>query len=164
VKAKFNGSQSAWAESAVSRLVSWKLNTLGAWCDSVSVTKGMPYTRALGLGKDFDTWARGMFPDVFNPAWETRVKSLAMAGCSPYRNDPLMIGYFLDNEVPYPPIRSVCCHDVASHTLVARTDVVGRRLAFGGQHSRPHAHHNERNSARARPCLVVREEQVSEHR
>jgi hypothetical protein len=99
VKVKYGGSQSAWADSVVSRLLSWKLNTLGAWADTVVVTKGMPYTRALKLGQGFDTWAKGLFPDVFDPAWETRVNSLAVSGCSPYRTDPLLIGYFLDNEV-----------------------------------------------------------------
>lgn len=110
VKRKFGGSQSSWADSVTSRLVSWNLNTMGAWCDSVAISKGMPYTREIGLGKNFGTWARGMFPDVFDPAWETRVNGLAMDRCSPYRTDPLLIGYFLNNEVtthllpPNPPI------------------------------------------------------------
>ncbi|ELR18241.1 EGFlike domain containing protein [Acanthamoeba castellanii str. Neff] len=97
VKAKF-GSQSAWADSVVSRLNSWKLNTLGAWSDTVVITKGLPYTRALSLGKGFDTWLGGLFPDVFNPAWAASVMTEAQAGCSPYRNDTKLIGYFLDNE------------------------------------------------------------------
>jgi hypothetical protein len=128
VKAKFGGSQSAWADSAVSRIYSWKLNTLGAWCDSEAVTKGMPYTRALGLGKNFDTWARGMFPDVFDPAWETRVKSQAMSGCSPYRNDKLLIGYFLDNEVRAPSLHiPFRMRDASAVLCLTRThaDVVG---------------------------------------
>ena len=98
MKNKF-GNQSAWADSVVSRLNSWKLNTLGAWSDTVVITKGLPYTRALSLGKDFDTWLGGMFPDVFNPAWAASVMTKAQAGCSPYRNDTKLIGYFLDNEV-----------------------------------------------------------------
>jgi hypothetical protein len=99
VKAKFNSSQSAWADSVVSRLTSWNLNTLGAWSDSVVITKGMPYVRALSFGNGFGTWLKGLFPDVFDPAWEASVLSKAKSGCLPLRNDPTLIGYFLDNEV-----------------------------------------------------------------
>jgi agarase len=98
VKAKF-GNQSAWADSVVSRIDSWKLNTLGAWADSVVITKGMPYTRALSLGKTSGPWLNGLFPDVFDPAWIASVDTKANSGCTPYRNDPTLIGYFLDNEV-----------------------------------------------------------------
>ncbi|ELR22317.1 agarase, putative [Acanthamoeba castellanii str. Neff] len=106
VKAKF-GNQSAWADSVVSRIDSWKLNTLGAWADSVVITKGMPYTRALSLGKTSGPWLNGLFPDVFDPAWIASVDTKANSGCTPYRNDPTLIGYFLDNEMWWGPIGSV---------------------------------------------------------
>jgi agarase len=99
VSAKFNNNQSAWADSVVSRMASWKLNTLGAWADTVVITKGMPYTRILGFAQGFGSWLEGTFPDVFDPAWEAATYDKAAQLCTPLRNDPNLIGYFLDNEV-----------------------------------------------------------------
>jgi hypothetical protein len=60
VSTKFSNNQSAWADSAVERMASWKLNTLGAWADNVVITKGMPYTRILGFGEGFGSWLEGL--------------------------------------------------------------------------------------------------------
>lgn len=104
VSAKFSNNQSAWADSVVSRLTSWKLNTLGAWADTVVITKGMPYTRILGVASGFGSWLAGTFPDVFDPAWEAATYDKAAQQCTPLRNDPNLIGYFLDNEVMWGPM------------------------------------------------------------
>jgi hypothetical protein len=99
VAAKFNNNQSAWADSAVARLTSWNLNTLGAWGDTMVITKGMPYTRVLGFG----SFQGAIFPDVYDPAWEASTLEKAKAICEPLRNDPNLIGYFLDNEMMWGP-------------------------------------------------------------
>jgi agarase len=102
-KVKFNNNQSAWADSAVARLDSWNFNTLGAWSDSVVTTKGMPWTRDLQLAKGYSRWLNGLFPDVFDPVWEDMALSKAKSLCLPVRNDPTLLGYFIDNEVTPPP-------------------------------------------------------------
>jgi hypothetical protein len=98
VLAKY-GNQSAWADSTVQRLHSWNFNTLGSWSDSVVVAKGLPYTRMLAFVGSFGSWLAGTFPDVFDPAWEAWTLQQAQTLCAPVRNDPTLIGYFIDNEV-----------------------------------------------------------------
>lgn len=56
----------------------------------------MPYTVILNFAQDGNG---GAFPDVFDLAWEASTLVKAAALCGPVRNDPLLLSYFLDNEV-----------------------------------------------------------------
>jgi len=59
----------------------------------------MAYTSFLGFQNGFGDWLSGLFPDVFDPAWNQSIFSIAEKICVPLRNDPYLIGYFSDNEV-----------------------------------------------------------------
>ena len=48
-------------------------------------------------------WAKGIFPDVFDPEWEQKVYKEAERACAPRKNDPYLIGYFTDNELRFGP-------------------------------------------------------------
>jgi agarase len=48
------------------------------------------------------TWtetSRRIFPDVFDPAWEARVRAVAERECGPRRGSANLLGYFPDNEL-----------------------------------------------------------------
>ncbi len=107
VSAKY-GTEEKWAEEAARRLLSWNFNVLGA-NSSVSVRyRGLPHTEFVSFGSSFADrsdivpkvhWTG--FPDVFDPAFGTFCDRLAKERCAPYRDDPWLVGYFLDNELEW---------------------------------------------------------------
>lgn len=93
------GSQTVWADATIGRLQSWNFNTLGAWSDSVVTSMGFPYTVVLPfVTKDFIP-PGCYFPDLWDPDWERETNATAKSIIVPIRNDPALVGYFLDNEV-----------------------------------------------------------------
>ncbi|MBN2452450.1 MAG: hypothetical protein JXR77_18840, partial [Lentisphaeria bacterium] len=98
----------AWAATAVSRLRVWGFNTLGAWSSALVESAGMPYCHILDIGRRATgqsltrpprggaPWA--WFPDVFGAAFEEGARRVAREACGPRRDDPCLVGYFLDNE------------------------------------------------------------------
>ncbi len=107
VQAKF-GSEEKWAASAVSRLKAWGFNTLGAGHSETTRHRGLAHTVFLSLGTAFTaygdiaprtTWTG--FPDVFDPRFAQFCAIEARKQCAPHRNDPWLLGYFLDNELEW---------------------------------------------------------------
>ena len=122
VKDKF-GSNQTWANSE-SRFLREDVgfNSFGAWGNTSEIknleTK-MPYTvilspmgnyisylKSRGLEKDAFNGAQSWegypydFPMVFDEAFEQRVNSTISAAAG-YKNDKYLIGYFIDNEIPW---------------------------------------------------------------
>ena len=83
-------STSAWESAQVTRLRTWGFNTIGPFSDFSTFSAQMPYTDLLSMasGKDW-----------FAPAFSANAQKIAQAQCAPLRNDPNLIGYFLDSEV-----------------------------------------------------------------
>jgi hypothetical protein len=86
---------SAWWSATANRLRAWGFNTLGGWAEDGAIAKHeMPYVVSLHLGK----WVGAPWEDVTAPdaleTIRTLVRSLAQ-----YRDDPQLIGYFIDNEL-----------------------------------------------------------------
>jgi hypothetical protein len=92
-----------WAKKAdVPRLKSWGFN-------SSEPDTGMPYAIDVKFFRPnkrpfpivhraaYPPWVT--FPDVFDPEWPRQCQELAQQVLGPRAQDPLMIGYFLDNEV-----------------------------------------------------------------
>lgn len=98
------GTADKWAQEAVNRLRSWGFNTIGSWCGHETFDKGMPYTIILNLGSSVGAdWLKGTFPDVFSPKFQNTVEARARALCSSRASNPLLIGYFTDNELRWGP-------------------------------------------------------------
>ena len=107
----------AWASNTVARLRSWGFNALGAGCDNADL-KGFGLGRtvflALGdsatsdnekdhehyLAKNFHTPGTA-FPNVFNPDFAERCDRAAAKACAANRDDPEVLGYFIDNELAW---------------------------------------------------------------
>ena len=90
----FFPSLDAWRQAVGEQLAGWGFNTRGGWSDP-SPAIGLPLMVDLELGRN------SMFHwfDPFDPAMEETTLKLARELTAPYRNDPLLIGYFSDNEV-----------------------------------------------------------------
>jgi hypothetical protein len=91
------GDQKKWAAATLKRLDDWNVNTIGAW----SALRGKPYVIELSLGYSY--------ADVFSDDFEKHVKDRAREvlkdiGAEDYATldkDPLLIGYFTDNELSW---------------------------------------------------------------
>ncbi|MGC9003949.1 MAG: beta-galactosidase [bacterium] len=102
------GSEDKWGDSAVKRLLSWGFTSLGANSSPGVRYKGLAHTEFAGLGASFArldyitkpiNWTG--FPNVFSPKFEDYCKKQARERCSPHKDDPWLIGYFIDNELEW---------------------------------------------------------------
>jgi hypothetical protein len=99
--AELYADDAAWAATTGDRLEDWGFNTLGAWSASWLFGERFPYTDILYItGSD---WLVGDIPDYFSPEFEARCAAVAEEKAGPRVNDPLLIGYFLDNELRWGP-------------------------------------------------------------
>ncbi|MGN6573364.1 MAG: agarase [Pseudolabrys sp.] len=109
---KYGGAQ-AWRAAAAQRLASWHFNTLGSWSDEAVADAGTTLAIApnLDLGMSF-AWAkndadsrapRQAFPDVFDPLFKTHAEQRARERCAARRNEPRILGWFMDNELRWGP-------------------------------------------------------------
>lgn len=99
------GSEEAWAKAVVERLRGWGFNTIGAWSSSSLWTRGIAYTVIANFGAASvrDAWLTGGFPDVFSSRFRESAERVAREMCTPHRDDPLLLGYFTDNELRWGP-------------------------------------------------------------
>lgn len=94
------GTAERWAEAQLERMDEWGYNTLGAWSDSTFYDDA-PYALLLGLtGQNFGT---GEMQDLFDPGWEAGVRSQAAAAAAVHGDNPLLLGYWSDNELHFGP-------------------------------------------------------------
>ncbi len=102
------GSIGPWAESTTRRLRDWGFNLLGAGNIPEVRYKGLAHTLFASFGATFAGrsalvekvhWTG--FPNVFDPLWPKYCRARAEELCKPNRNDPWLLGYFLDNELEW---------------------------------------------------------------
>lgn len=107
-----HGTQEAWRTAIARRLGEWGFNTLGAWSDlklsevdlggrRLAYTVNLDFSsRAVSeMMKGKQAWLHGIFPDVFDPAFERIARSIAQAKCAPRKEDRQLLGWFTDNEL-----------------------------------------------------------------
>ncbi|MCL2103734.1 MAG: hypothetical protein FWH21_01550, partial [Kiritimatiellaeota bacterium] len=106
-------SKEAWEEEALGRLKAWGFNMLGAGCDPALNHRGLIHTVFLsignhlaGLGDEYDITPDehrpcSAFPNVFHPDFEAFCAFSARQQCAPNRDDPWLLGYFIDNELAW---------------------------------------------------------------
>lgn len=91
IAARYDGT-GAWADATVARLRTWGFNTVGAWSDVDRFSTRLPYTVLLSMATGRD-WFSPDFADHARRQAETRV--------APRRDDPNLVGWFLDNELSW---------------------------------------------------------------
>ncbi len=90
-----------WKDLTVRRMDNWGLNTIANWSDeSLGSTNHKPYVLSL-QGWGIETGLMGM-PDIYAPGYAASADSAAERQCSPRKNDPYLLGYFIGNEPPWP--------------------------------------------------------------
>jgi agarase len=114
-KAKY-GTIEKWRAAAARRLLGWGFNTLGAWsdpalgrvevegrrlADAAILDLGSGFVAADGQGEG--AWLRGLFPDVFEPGFETFCRERTKQRCQPRKGDRWLLGWFTDNEMRWGP-------------------------------------------------------------
>lgn len=102
------GSEDKWGDSAAERLRIWGFTSLGTNSSQGVRYKGLPHTEFAGLGSGFAhldyitqpiNWTG--FPNVFSPKFEEYCMKQARERCAPHKDDPWLIGYFIDNELEW---------------------------------------------------------------
>jgi hypothetical protein len=105
-RAKY-GTEEKWIETQSQRLEAWGFNTLPY------ATEGLRHRRfahieTLSLGTTFSdtdslspktTWTG--LPNVFNPEWPKHCDKVARERCVKVKDDPWVLGYFLDNGLEW---------------------------------------------------------------
>jgi len=94
-------------ETAIDRLRCWGFNTIANWSDPrlYSYHK-VPYTAAITIDGDYARVSNGIehqrkMHDPFDPRFREAVRRNVEQQTSAYRNDPMCIGYFVDNEISW---------------------------------------------------------------
>ncbi len=98
VLAKYSNDET-WARATRDRLKTWGFNTLGAW--SGREIRSMPRTAIMSFASGAGgRQVGGGMPDFFDPNFAAHADRVAQA-CKGQREDPWLIGYFLDNELSW---------------------------------------------------------------
>ena len=111
---RFSG-KSAWEAHALGRLKDWGFNILGAGCDEALMHRGLGHTIFLSIGNTMcePTYPEEFrirpnlgapctaFPNVFHPRFAQWCDYMARRHCTPNRDDPWLVGYFIDNELAW---------------------------------------------------------------
>jgi regulation of enolase protein 1 (concanavalin A-like superfamily) len=111
-----HGDAERWRQVAATRLLDWGFNSLGAWSDPRLVEievhgRRLADAPIVDFGSRFvatttpggQAWLQGIFPDVFDPRFESFCQELARDRCAPRKDDPTILGWFTDNELRWGP-------------------------------------------------------------
>ncbi len=93
----------SFVRSAVQRLRTWNVNTLGPGVGPEFFDRGIYYTETLDFRKVGPVIHSGeaYLPDVFDPAWRQAADAWARQICLPRRDSTELIGYFTDRELEW---------------------------------------------------------------
>ena len=104
----------AWADETLTRLNDWGFTMLGNACAlGVLSHKTLPHVKNLQMGQrvsrgDPDWYIRewgfkpcSALPNVFHPDFAATCEWRAREMCAPYKDDPWLIGWFIDNELAW---------------------------------------------------------------
>ncbi|CAN5174641.1 hypothetical protein BH09PSE6_BH09PSE6_19740 [soil metagenome] len=120
----------AWRDRSIKRLQAWGFNTIGNWSDDgFANTRALPYTQTIAISGDFatvsdghDWWGR--MPDPFDPRFEQAAQRAITDIARQRRNDPWLLGYFVDNELawgnggsPDPKQRFALAYNTLRHSM-----------------------------------------------
>ncbi|MBC7234909.1 MAG: beta-agarase [Chloroflexi bacterium] len=97
---RYGGDPEVWAAFQAKRLRRWGFNTVGSWSSVEMFRQGLVYTVMLGMARTVQPnyWLEGSFPDVWSETFSSGIDQVAAQQCAPRKDDPLLLGYFLDNE------------------------------------------------------------------
>ncbi|NEO85378.1 MAG: hypothetical protein F6J87_14185 [Spirulina sp. SIO3F2] len=98
---KYGSDAAAFRDATYERLRRWNFNALGAWSAGDLTDQDFPYTVVLDfvrVGPTIESpWVK--VPDVFALEWRQAIDAQAQKFVATRRNDPMLVGYFTDNEL-----------------------------------------------------------------
>ncbi len=97
---KYNGDKALWAKDAEERLQSWNFNTAAGWSDDALYARtNLYHTRVVWFG----AWGNrdSRLIDVFSDAYAADVDKTAREHVAPHATNEYLIGWFLNNEMPW---------------------------------------------------------------
>lgn len=87
-----------WELMSANLMKTWRFNTIANWSDSSFIAnQRLPYMIPMSGFPTTETNIFRDFPDVFDPSYRVAAKKFA-SQLEAYKNDTLLIGYFLRNE------------------------------------------------------------------
>jgi len=86
-----------WAYDAMKLLKDHGFNTLGCWSD-FELFDEFPFTVFIGFSKQY---RNGNVLKFFDPTFREYAFQIAQQICSKYKDNPYLLGYFSDNELPF---------------------------------------------------------------
>lgn len=90
-----------WMDLTIRRMDSWGLNTIANWSDTaLGSIHRKPYVANIS-GWGINASNMGM-PDVYAEDYVATVDAAAARQCTPLKDDPYLLGYFIGNEQPWP--------------------------------------------------------------
>ncbi|NCC51564.1 MAG: hypothetical protein EOM20_10145 [Spartobacteria bacterium] len=100
-----DGDMESWAAEVTNRLHAWHFNTVAAWSHEYLYTnKPIYHTRVVWFGHwGSDTDMRLM--DVFSDEYAANIEETAQKFVAPHARNEYLIGYFINNELPWYGLR-----------------------------------------------------------
>lgn len=102
------GSHEGWAEDAAKRLNQWGFNAAMTYSSGTNFGQPFAFASNLSMGNKFRRSKSipenriGHMLNMFSPDWPKHCAALAKKFCVLHRNNPWFLGYFMDNELPWP--------------------------------------------------------------
>ena len=109
-------SPAAWEDETLGRLKKWGFNMLGTGADASLRHRGLVHAWEINFGNQFgtpDDWDDerwicpnehrpcSSLPNVFHPGFPAYCERKAREVCAPMKDDPDLLGWFLDNELAW---------------------------------------------------------------
>ncbi len=96
------GSREAWAERVLERFRVWGVNSIGNWSTDLMVEQHtIPHTRALMARLDDAPKVAKRIGDAFTTKWADEFDRAMKKEAAPHKDNPWLLGYFVDNEMPW---------------------------------------------------------------
>ena len=101
-----------WATNTLARVRAWGFNFLSSPSANL-LHRGLPTAHVVNIGQDFACYGDEFdilpcdggpcsgFPNVFHPLWPDYCRYRAQAVCSHDRDDPELVGWYIDNELSW---------------------------------------------------------------
>eukprot|EP01084_Bolivina_argentea_P017401 32509_1 len=98
-----NNATLAWANTTISRIISWNMNTISGWSSTLIEQTASKYkvyyAHLLDIGTTWITHQDGFDFDVFSDEYIEHCNNLCESQVKPKANDEYLIGWQLDNEL-----------------------------------------------------------------
>lgn len=109
------GSLEGWRDRVLQRFSKWGFNTIANWSQEIMLDQQViPHVRTLSSRLEGAPMASRRFADVFDTKWEKMLDESFAELAAPHADDAWLIGYFVDNEMPWNNMRLLSADEGAA--------------------------------------------------